>query len=347
MNIVNRGIDRAVRSSITEDKLEQLSEEIEEAPIVPKYDPEDFDPEELDKDERAQKVAEMAEIISHPYVGAVQIGGSYDVNAGNVGETLDMLEEAQERNGEIFTLLEPGSPADLQEDGEFDFDLLTQPDVINKPYVWNTEDSTWKDGKHSSAQKLLNQVVEEKGEEALREKVASDVGSTIPEFIHGTIDPYRIARDYVDSLESPESYIQTGFDNRIIPETYLVVNPQAAVAEKTSADEWLEGKDTEDLVEEAAAMAGDKSQDGYDGILYVEASGTLGPEEVVRATRERLNQELNPDQDVILAYGGGISNGEEITRYLESGADMVFVGNSVQERGPEALPEPGELDEVL
>jgi heptaprenylglyceryl phosphate synthase len=357
MNLLNRGLDRRVRSSLSEDKLELLEDAVEDAPVVPKYDPEDYDPEQLSEEEEEAAVDEMADIISHPLVEAVQIGGSYDVNADNVGKTLELLEEAQDRNGEVFTMLEPGSPADLQSEGQFDFDLLTAPDVINKPYVWNTQDSTWKDGKHSSAQRLLNDLTEERGAEAMVEKVASDVEEKIPGFAQRFVDPYQVAVNYVNSLESPESYIQTGFDNRIVPETYFVVNPDAAVAEKTSAREWLQelGVETpgdahehsEELAREAAALAGDKSQDGYDGIIYVEASGTLGPEEAVTAVDDRLNQELGQNQDVLVAYGGGIYDGDDIKTYIEAGADFVFVGNSVQEQGAEALPDPEELEEVI
>lgn len=357
MNLVNRGLDRIVRRGLSEDKLELLEDAVEDAPVVPKYDPEDYDPEQMTPEEEEQVIEEMTDIISHPLVAAVQIGGSYDVNADNVGRTLELLEEAQERNGEVFTMLEPGSPADLQSEGQFDFDLLTAPDVINKPYVWNTQDSTWKDGKHSSAQRLLNDLTEERGSEAMVEKVASDVEDKMPGFSQRFIEPYQVAVNYVESLESPESYIQTGFDNRIVPETYFVVNPEAAVAEKTGAKEWLRElgvgtpeeahEHSEELAQEAAALAGDKSQDGYDGIIYIEASGTLGPEEPVTAVDERLNRELGQNQDVLVAYGGGIYDSEDIKTYLEAGADFVFVGNSVQEQGAEALPDPEELEDMI
>jgi heptaprenylglyceryl phosphate synthase len=357
MDLFNSVLDRAVRSSLTESKLELLLEEVEDAPIVPKYDPEDFDPDEMTVEEENTAVDEMEEIIGHPLVGAVQVGGSYEVNADNVEKTMELLEEAQERQDKVITMMEPGSPADLQTDGEFDFDLLTAPDIINKPYVWNTDDPAWKDGKHSEAQALLNDLTEDKGRTALMMKVASDLEERIPDSLHEVIEPYETAQNYVENLESPESYIQTGFDNRIIPETYLVVNPEAAVAEKTGADEWLRelgvetsgdaSEYTGELADEAAALAGDKSQDGYDGIIYVEASGSLGPEEIVTAAEERCNHGLNPNQEVLVAYGGGIYDSEDMKTYLEAGADFVFVGNSVQEQGAEALPEPGELEDVI
>lgn len=357
MNLLNRGLDRKVRSSLSEDKLELLEEAVEDAPVVPKYDPEDYDPEELSEEEEEAAIDDMADIISHPLVEAVQIGGSYDVNADKVRKTLELLDEAQDRNGEVFTMLEPGSPADLQLDGQFDFDLLTAPDVINKPYVWNTQDSARKDGNHSLAQRLLNELTESRGTEELVEEVESEVEERIPGFAQKFADPHQIAVNYVNSLESPESYIQTGFDNRIVPETYFVVNPEADVAEKTNAREWLEelGVETreeahehsEELAREAGALAADKSQDGYNGIIYVEASGALGPEEAVTAVDDRLNQELGQNQDVLVAYGGGIYDGDDIKTYIEAGADFVFVGNSVQEQGAEALPDPEELEEVI
>lgn len=341
MELLNLLLDRMVRENLEEDKIEQLIDIVDEAPIVPKYDPEDFDPVQIDERTEQRKVSEMEEIISHPAVGAVQIGGSYDVNSRKVGKTLELLSQAEENTGqEIFTMLEPGSPTDLQdEDGQFDLDVLTEPDAINKSYVWNTTDSEWKDGKHSEAQKLLNNLTRDKGEMALYEKVRSSLSSKVPKFLQKIVDPDKQAASYIDHIDNPVSYIRRDFDNRIISETYLVVNPDAAVAEKTGADEWLETATSDDLIEEGAAMAADRIQDGYQGILYIEASGELGPEEVVGSVEQRLPVDED-SYNMLVAYGGGIEDGEGAKTYLDAGADLVFVGNSIQENGAEALPSP-------
>ena len=345
MSVRNRILDRFVRAELTDDALQELQERIGHSPVVPKYDPEDQDPAVMTEEEEEQKVDEMTEIIGHPLVEVVQIGGSYDVTAENIDKTLEMLGRAQEREEEIYTMLEPGSTSDLKRDGEFDFDILTQPDAINKPYVWNTDDSEWKDGKHSEAQHLLNELAEDRGHEAIGSTVASKLRSVLPGYLDGVIPVDSIAREYAENVEA-DSYIKAGFDSRMIPETYLVVNPDAAVAEKTGADRWIEEHTDDELVDEAAALTADRVQDGYDGIIYIEASGELGPEEAVEAA-DRRRESISNDNSMIVAYGGGIYGSDDIERYLEAGADMVFVGNSVQEQGADALPDEERVEEIL
>lgn len=110
----------------------------------------------------------------------------------------------------------------------------------------------------------------------------------------------------------------------LLPEPYLVLNPESAAARKTGAHTALTRK-------EAGAYAALVGRLLQLPLLYVEYSGRLGDPDLVRAVREAGGPDLH------LFYGGGIATGEDAAQ-MAAVADTVVVGNIVYER-PEALPE--------
>jgi phosphoglycerol geranylgeranyltransferase len=108
----------------------------------------------------------------------------------------------------------------------------------------------------------------------------------------------------------------------VVPEAYIVLNPDSAVAMVTGAQCELS---IEDVV--AYARVADKYFKFP--IIYIEYSGMYGNPDVVRAASRAI-------EDACLFYGGGINSGE---RAAEMGqyADTIVVGNAVYEEGVEAL----------
>lgn len=108
----------------------------------------------------------------------------------------------------------------------------------------------------------------------------------------------------------------------VVPEAYIVLNPDSAVAKVTRATCSLSAKD----VASYASVA-----DHYFRfpIVYIEYSGMYGKPEMVRAAAEAVD-------DAVIYYGGGISSGEraaEMAKY----ADTIVVGNAVYDLGIEVL----------
>lgn len=105
---------------------------------------------------------------------------------------------------------------------------------------------------------------------------------------------------------------------KVVPEAYIVLNPDSSVGKVTKAVCNLSA-------EEVAAYT--RVADHYFRfpIVYIEYSGMYGDPLVVKAASAALDQS-------VLYYGGGIDTPEragEMARY----ADTIVVGNAVYEKG--------------
>jgi phosphoglycerol geranylgeranyltransferase len=112
--------------------------------------------------------------------------------------------------------------------------------------------------------------------------------------------------------------------DRTWTEGYVVLNPDATVAEYTDAD-------CDQRPDDVAAYAAVAERLFGQRIVYVEYSGTLGDPEVVAAAADALD-------DATLFYGGGI-DGYDAARRMAAHADVVVVGDLVHEAGCEAVRE--------
>ncbi|MFC4407167.1 phosphoglycerol geranylgeranyltransferase [Haloarchaeobius iranensis] len=117
--------------------------------------------------------------------------------------------------------------------------------------------------------------------------------------------------------------IEGGLDwDRTTTEAYIVLNPEASVAEYTEADCDLSADDVAAYAEVAEKMFGQE-------IVYVEYSGMLGDPETVQAAADALDEST-------LFYGGGIHDYESANLMGEH-ADVVVVGDLVHDDGVDAV----------
>jgi phosphoglycerol geranylgeranyltransferase len=107
-------------------------------------------------------------------------------------------------------------------------------------------------------------------------------------------------------------------------EGYVIMNPEASVAELTDADCDLGADDVGAYAEIAEHQLGQS-------IVYVEYSGTFGDPEVVAAAQGSLDE-------ATLFYGGGIHDYDSAYTMAEH-ADTVVVGDLVHDEGVDAVRE--------
>jgi phosphoglycerol geranylgeranyltransferase len=107
-------------------------------------------------------------------------------------------------------------------------------------------------------------------------------------------------------------------------EAYIVLNPDASVAQLTDADCDQSAEDVASFATVAEKMFG---QD----IVYVEYSGTYGDPEMVAAAQDAL-------EEATLFYGGGIHDYDSAYE-MGRRADTVVVGNLLHDQGCDAVRE--------
>ncbi len=112
--------------------------------------------------------------------------------------------------------------------------------------------------------------------------------------------------------------------SRTHTEAYVVLNPDAGVAELTKADCDLSPEDVGAYAAVAERLLGQE-------IVYVEYSGTFGDPDVVAAAADALDE-------ATLFYGGGIREYES-AREMGRHADTVVVGDLLHDEGVEAVRE--------
>jgi phosphoglycerol geranylgeranyltransferase len=111
---------------------------------------------------------------------------------------------------------------------------------------------------------------------------------------------------------------------KVIPEAYIVLNPNSAVGRVTHAECNI-------AAEEVAAYASVADHYFKFPIVYIEYSGMYGDPEVVKRASASIDH-------AILYYGGGIDSGEKAAEMAKY-ADTIVVGNAVYEKGVKTLIE--------
>jgi phosphoglycerol geranylgeranyltransferase len=111
---------------------------------------------------------------------------------------------------------------------------------------------------------------------------------------------------------------------KVVPEAYIVLNPDSAVGKVTRSTCTLTGK-------EVASFAALADHYFHFPIVYIEYSGMYGNPAMVKAAAEAV-------ESAVIYYGGGINSGEkasEMARY----ADTIVIGNAVYDQGIGVLKE--------
>ena len=108
----------------------------------------------------------------------------------------------------------------------------------------------------------------------------------------------------------------------IVPEAYIVLNPESSVGRVTKAICNLKP-------DEVAAYTTIADHYFHFPIVYLEYSGIFGDPEVVRVSSEAIDKS-------ILYYGGGINSAEKAS-LMSKYADTIVVGNAVYDQGPAVL----------
>jgi len=107
-------------------------------------------------------------------------------------------------------------------------------------------------------------------------------------------------------------------------EAYIVLNPDASVAQLTDADCDQAADDVGAYARVAERMFGQE-------IVYVEYSGTYGDPEIVAAAHDALD-------DATLFYGGGVRD-YDAAYEMGRQSDVVVVGDLLHDEGCEAVRE--------
>jgi phosphoglycerol geranylgeranyltransferase len=111
---------------------------------------------------------------------------------------------------------------------------------------------------------------------------------------------------------------------KVVPEAYIVLNPDSSVGKVTKANCSLTGL-------EVASFAALADHYFHFPIVYIEYSGMYGNPAIVKAAADAV-------ESAVIYYGGGINSGEkasEMARY----ADTIVVGNAVYDQGIAVLKE--------
>ncbi|MFB6077621.1 MAG: phosphoglycerol geranylgeranyltransferase [Halarchaeum sp.] len=111
---------------------------------------------------------------------------------------------------------------------------------------------------------------------------------------------------------------------RTTTEAYIVMNPEASVAELTDADCEQTAADVAAYAKVAERMLGQE-------IVYVEYSGMLGDPEKVAAAHDAL-------EESVLFYGGGVHDYDDAYE-MGSRSDVVVVGDLLHDEGVDAVRE--------
>lgn len=112
--------------------------------------------------------------------------------------------------------------------------------------------------------------------------------------------------------------------NRTHTEAYIVMNPEASVAQLTDADCEQSADDVAAYARVAERMFGQE-------IVYVEYSGTYGDPLKLAAAADALD-------DATLFYGGGVHD-YETAHEMGQYADVVVVGDLLHDEGVDAVRE--------
>jgi len=100
---------------------------------------------------------------------------------------------------------------------------------------------------------------------------------------------------------------------KLVPEGYVIQNPDSAAARQTNAETPLDA--------DGVAGAALATETFYDfPVFYVEYSGTYGGPADVAAAAEQL-------EETTLLYGGGIDDAAKAAEILDAGADAIVVGD--------------------
>jgi phosphoglycerol geranylgeranyltransferase len=108
----------------------------------------------------------------------------------------------------------------------------------------------------------------------------------------------------------------------IVPEAYIVLNPDSSVGKITKAICNLKP-------EEVAAYTALADHFFRFPVVYIEYSGTYGDPNVVKAASDVIDKS-------ILYYGGGINSAEKAAQ-MSKYADTIVVGNAVYDQGAAVL----------
>lgn len=133
-------------------------------------------------------------------------------------------------------------------------------------------------------------------------------------------DPYWLSGAHHQAVKTYGPFINW---DKLIPEGYIILNPDSAAAKLTKA---IPSEQTD---ASAYAVCGEMLMNLP--IIYLEYSGTYGDPGLVKHVRNRLQKSR-------LFYGGGIDSAEKA---YEMGlyADTIVVGNMLYEGKLELLPE--------
>jgi phosphoglycerol geranylgeranyltransferase len=108
----------------------------------------------------------------------------------------------------------------------------------------------------------------------------------------------------------------------IVPEAYIVLNPESSVGKVTRAICDLKP-------DEVAAYTTIADHYFHFPIVYLEYSGIFGDPAVVSAASDVIDKS-------VLYYGGGINSAEKAA-IMSKYADTIVVGNAVYDQGPAVL----------